>query len=1771
MRTINAPLEAQRHEEKEKLLEIEEAEKKLDEAEEESSEEIKTVEEVEQKKLQKGDWMIQVHVIEARDLKARGSGGTNDPIVQVKCMEKKLVTEPQKKTQNPIFDETLSFIHKNLEPEDVNQGTVLLSVFDHNKLMKNQMIGAFEFDLPSIYYRPSHEYYRQWVALADVSGKHEGIQGYLLVSIQVMGPNDEPNIRRESDVVGVDLGGEMNPLMPPQIESKPFCLSVIIHRMKNLPRMDGTLARGRCDPYVRVKFAGRSIRSRIINREQDPVFDEKLQIPVYEPVMGSNISITAWDHDKTSKNDLIGSVVLKYKQAKKGYETHWVHMYGAPIGKQGGDARLMNKGIEEGTTYRGSILLSCNVTEVDEPVKVKKEKIEWPLQKEDMPREVRWALQVDVYQATEVSMNKGKLRLEVHVGHRKFKTTNCTALQNMVEWTEILTDEKGGQGAKRDYIILKMLENPEQCCDVLFYLVSEKDKRISWYRKKWVDIINKGWNAEPGWLTMNEESTVVTLREDEFPGNLLVGIRGGPLEHHKFNGKQWVGMPKLVSPRSRPFLHLASGGDDNYFASETLRSTIGGYASDQSPTLHSTIHGYNDTASVYSERSTYAPTRSEVSRFEHRDTDRSDCACKITTGELRIKILSGSNLPHELGEDGKASVNPYVTITAQQGSNQKKTKVLKKTANPQWGEQFIWKSLSMHDTISIKMYHKGMISKKLIGNVDRIAIAQYTNRFEPQQKQFFMNSKEHPKFKLEVEIEWRFHTSKTRVVRRKRNKKQGRRFLRNVHEKPDELSNVAELGRPFPVQRQMKVYVYQARDLSPKDDNGLSDPYVSVQYCGVKIRTKTVKKNCNPQWLETLSDSVMVPHPKEFAPSIRIMVFDEDFLSKDDLIGSIAIPYLDALKMTKKQWFPLNDRHGEPGQGEVYLGFEFLDPDQKNYTTKFNMNTNFKTFYLRLMTLGVRDLRSAIPMMKTQISYATNEGKVFKTKKSSKPSTKNANFVQVHKMALQIPDDIEMAPTLSVVVNDLMFGSLLTRLIGTSTLKLRHLMEPTGSIGWVIKETGDLDIVEDDKDIQREKDAEELAERSEMRDFDRDCFNLAQRKVEIDLDAKLFGLETAKKLRKYAEFKRGGVYFDDFAADKDVEVELDAKSDQQSFVQGDNTGDSYMVGGGNSGEVELQTFAVEPEQKAKLTSDQIIVDTEFYNPDKSKRMLDPAIEEEKVGEGIEDYTEDVIFMGTSLEDEKAPLLGDVDGGDEGEVQERTCCGFPLSGAPMGRSFTRKKRLPPTVLRFDINEDRVQSSEKEHEWLVRREKLTCELEEWMEENEKNVDPFNCLDLMMGQSGSSFFKKRRRKVGTLKGLWKLTSESGDSVFGSDMKPLIMGEKVEIRVYILTCDIAIGTDSDNKSDPYLVVKCGDKSYSTRDNHFSDTLYARFHEFFSFRYRLPGPSQLRIQVWDWDGIGDDLIGETTIDIENRWFSRDWRRLTHKPLERRSLKNPTSDQDFGQLEMWVDIVKQSQVARNPAIDIGLPPARLFEMRIIVWDAKDVVSYDEITDQNDLKVKVKLVLPGQKFREKETDLHFRAKGGRGCWHWRIKFSNIALPVSDWRKEMALTISMWDADFFSANDQIGEARIPIKEYLKRVMKNPDPDRLVMVQKDSTDIWLAMRNSNPKENKGKLDFLMRDKDPRVQGMLRISLEVLPQELADELVAGEGRADPNANPFLPPPEGRFELSMNPFSIVRQLLGDKLCAKICMLICCVFCISFCVMLAPSLSGSLMSGWMVV
>lgn len=100
----------------------------------------------------------------------------------------------------------------------------------------------------------------------------------------------------------------------------------------------------------------------------------------------------------------------------------------------------------------------------------------------------------------------------------------------------------------------------------------------------------------------------------------------------------------------------------------------------------------------------------------------------------------------------------------------------------------------------------------------------------------------------------------------------------------------------------------------------------------------------------------------------------------------------------------------------------------------------------------------------------------------------------------------------------------------------------------------------------------------------------------------------------------------------------------------------------------------------------------------------------------------------------------------------------------------------------------------------------------------------------------------------------------------------ETCKVRVYILSGFNMAKRDLFSLSDPYLIVKCGKKTYNDVDNYKLDTDMPEFYKLFEFVVSLPGAPSLDIECWDYDGLfGDDLIGTTQLDLDDRYYSLSW------------------------------------------------------------------------------------------------------------------------------------------------------------------------------------------------------------------------------------------------------------------------------------------------------------
>lgn len=113
------------------------------------------------------------------------------------------------------------------------------------------------------------------------------------------------------------------------------------------------------------------------------------------------------------------------------------------------------------------------------------------------------------------------------------------------------------------------------------------------------------------------------------------------------------------------------------------------------------------------------------------------------------------------------------------------------------------------------------------------------------------------------------------------------------------------------------------------------------------------------------------------------------------------------------------------------------------------------------------------------------------------------------------------------------------------------------------------------------------------------------------------------------------------------------------------------------------------------------------------------------------------------------------------------------------------------------------------------------------------------------------------------------------------MLVKTKAVVRLYVIEGFNFASKDIGSQSDPYLVISCGKNKFNERDRYQLDTANPTFYKMYEFDAEFPGAPTVHIEAYDYDDLfGDDLIGSTKIDLDDRFFSPEWRSLSHKPIE---------------------------------------------------------------------------------------------------------------------------------------------------------------------------------------------------------------------------------------------------------------------------------------------------
>jgi len=404
----------------------------------------------------------------------------------------------------------------------------------------------------------------------------------------------------------------------------------------------------------------------------------------------------------------------------------------------------------------------------------------------------------------------------------------------------------------------------------------------------------------------------------------------------------------------------------------------------------------------------------------------------------------------------------------------------------------------------------------------------------------------------------------------------------------------------------------------------------------------------------------------------------------------------------------------------------------------------------------------------------------------------------------------------------------------------------------------------------------------------------------------------------------------------------------------------------------------------------------------------------------------------------------------------------------------------------------------------------------------------------------------------------------------KKLINKTSIIIRVYVLELNNLAKKDLLSESDPYIKILLNDKEIiNERKNYQDNQKNCKWYKYYDIAGEIPGSSTLKIEVWDWDEIlADDLIGFTVIDLEDRYYNDDWQNMKYKPVEVRPLIHPDLNGAQGQVFLWLEMFESSEKATHLPWKIDPQPICELQVRLIVWETEDMEMMD-IEGTSDIYV---IGYIEQKEMQK-TDIHFRCQTGNASFNWRILLP-LRIPV----QKPVLTLQVYDKDIFSSDDYMCGATMDLKSIVNipKFLEMP-----VSLNKEFYD-GLTLEEKRPL---GEIEFLSKEDDEEqtkfwVQcykgkkeaagqgeksGRVMCSLEILPKKLADLDKVGKGRDDPNVNPYLPPPVGRLEFTLNPFKMMNQCVGPKFRRKCyCYCLCCLL-IAYLVFALPTIFSGIL------
>ncbi|XP_040841985.1 multiple C2 and transmembrane domain-containing protein 1 isoform X2 [Ochotona curzoniae] len=304
----------------------------------------------------------------------------------------------------------------------------------------------------------------------------------------------------------------------------------------------------------------------------------------------------------------------------------------------------------------------------------------------------------------------------------------------------------------------------------------------------------------------------------------------------------------------------------------------------------------------------YFSVKSFFWRFQTQSLRLSDLHRKshLWRGIVSITLIEGRDLK---AMDSNGLSDPYVKFRL--GHQKYKSKIMPKTLNPQWREQFDFHLYEERGgIIDITAWDKDAGKRDdFIGRcqVDLSALSrEQTHKLELQLEE----GEGHLVLLVTLTASATVSISDlsiNSVEDQKEREEILKRYspLRIFH-------NIKDVGF-------LQVKVIRAEGLMAADVTGKSDPFCVVELNNDRLLTHTVYKNLNPEWNKVFTFNI-----KDIHSILEVTVYDEDRDRSADFLGKVAIPLLSIQNGEQKAYVLKNKQLTGPTKGVIYLEIDVI-------------------------------------------------------------------------------------------------------------------------------------------------------------------------------------------------------------------------------------------------------------------------------------------------------------------------------------------------------------------------------------------------------------------------------------------------------------------------------------------------------------------------------------------------------------------------------------------------------------------------------------------------------------------------------------------------------------------------------------------------------------------------------------------------------------------------------------------------------------------------------